>query len=80
MAFATNALFWLSYICIESGYYSSTSQNKNSQMQDQLMEIQALGMVSLRRILDESEFVKMLIGIFKLSPNFYSYSISISKK
>jgi hypothetical protein len=36
--------------------------------------------MSLRRILDESEFVKMLIGIYKLSPNFYSYSISISKK
>mmetsp|Transcript_20908 Transcript_20908/g.19961 ORF Transcript_20908/g.19961 Transcript_20908/m.19961 type:complete len:81 (+) Transcript_20908:588-830(+) len=30
--------------------------------------------------MEESDFVKMLIGIFKLSPHFYAYSLSLSKK
>ena len=37
-------------------------------------------MEAMRKILEESDFLKMLIGVFKLSPNFYGYSLSLSKK
>ena len=34
-------------------------------------------MLTMRRILEESDFLKLLIGIQKLSPHFYSYSLSL---
>ena len=34
-------------------------------------------MLTMRRILEESDFLKLLIGIQKISPHFYSYSLSI---
>ena len=33
-------------------------------------------MQTMRRILEESDFLKLLIGIQKLSPHFYGYSLS----
>lgn len=42
-----------------------------------LEQIQALGMGTMRRILEESDFLKLLIGIQKLSSHFYSYSLGL---
>ena len=36
-------------------------------------------MQTLRRILEESDFLKLLIGIQKLSPHFYSYSLGLNR-
>lgn len=44
-----------------------------------LETIQEIGMVTMRRILEESDFLKLLIGIQKLSSHFYSYSISLKR-
>lgn len=40
-------------------------------------QIQELGMSNMRRILEESDFMKLLIGIQKLSSHFYNYSLSV---
>ena len=37
-------------------------------------------MQTIIKILEKSEILKMIIGVAKLSPNFYKYSIAISKK
>ena len=39
--------------------------------------MQVLGMSSMRRILEESDFLKQLIGKQKLSTHFYGYSLSL---
>ena len=44
-----------------------------------LEKIQELGMVTMRRILEESDFLKLLIGIQKLSSHFYGYSLSLKQ-
>ena len=36
-------------------------------------------MVTMRRILEESDFLKLLIGIQKLSSHFYGYSLSLKQ-
>lgn len=36
-------------------------------------------MQAITKVLEKSDFLKMLIGVTKLSPNFFSYSISMSK-
>lgn len=36
-------------------------------------------MQTMRRILEESDFLKLLIGIQKLSPHFYSYSLGLKR-
>ena len=41
---------------------------------------QNLGMSAIRKLFEESEFVKMMIGIQRLAQYFYNYSLSISKK
>ena len=33
----------------------------------------------MRKILEESDFLKLLIGIQKLSPHFFSYSLSLKQ-
>ena len=37
-------------------------------------------MQTITRILEKSEILKLIIGVAKLSPNFYQYSLAISKK
>lgn len=43
-------------------------------------ELQSIGMLAIRKVLEESDFLKMLINIYKLSQHFYAYSLSVSKK
>ena len=38
-----------------------------------------MGMKAMRRILEESDFLKNLIAISKLSPHFYAYNHSMVK-
>jgi hypothetical protein len=52
---------------------------KNADNTRHIEAIQEIGMVTMRRILEESDFLKLLIGIQKLSSHFYSYSISIKR-
>lgn len=74
VAFANNAIFWLSYICLETaGIIDQYDQSVAS-------ELLIIGTSSIRRVLEESDFLKMLIGISKLSQHFYSYSLSIFRK
>lgn len=37
-------------------------------------------MAAISRVLEKSDFLKMLIGVTKLSPNFYAYGVTLSKK
>lgn len=39
-----------------------------------------MGMTTIRKVFEESDLLKMLIGITKLSPYFYQYSLSITKR
>ena len=38
-----------------------------------------MGIKAIRRILEESDFLKMIIGISKLSHHFYAYNLSIKR-
>ena len=73
VAFANNAIFWLAYSCLEC---SIITKETNPYIANNLQEI---GIKAMRRILEESDFLKMLIGVSKLSPHFYAYNISIQK-
>jgi len=42
--------------------------------------LQEIGMEAMRRIFEESDFLKLLIGIQKLSTPFFKYSLSLSKR
>lgn len=46
---------------------------------DLAAELQVIGMQTITRILEKSEILKLIIGVAKLSPNFYHYSIAISR-
>ncbi len=35
-------------------------------------------MSAITKVLEKSDFIKMLIGVSKLSPNFYSYSLTMT--
>jgi hypothetical protein len=65
VAFANNAVFWLAYSCLECA-----SVNKES-MTELALEFQKMGIQAIKKVFEESEFLKMLIGVTKLSPNFY---------
>lgn len=42
-------------------------------------ELQVVGIKAMRRILEESDFLKMLIGVSKLSPHFYAYNLALQR-
>ena len=97
ISFATNAAFWLSYLCLEScaiafseqsvhdsvAFDQTISSGINPQLSatdlSNLQNMQELGMVAMRRILEESDFLKQLIGKQKLSTHFYGYSLSLKE-
>ena len=41
------------------------------------LELQTIGMQAINKVLEKSDFLKMLVGVSKLSQNFYSYSLSM---
>ena len=53
MAFANNALFWVAYTCLEC-------TDSNTELG---LEMQAMGVQAIRKVLEESDFLKMLIGV-----------------
>jgi len=42
-------------------------------------ELQVIGMQAITKVLEKSDFLKMLVIEPKLSSNFYAYSISMAK-
>jgi hypothetical protein len=46
---------------------------------DLAAELQVIGMSAITKVLEKSDFLKMLIGVQKLSANFFNYSISMSR-
>lgn len=64
---------------ITSGVNANQQSSLTSSEMRYLEQIQELGMSTMRRILEESDFLKLLIGIQKLSSHFYSYSMSLAR-
>lgn len=75
VAFASNAIFWIAFSCLEA----ASMFNEESQVPDLGPEFQQIGMSAITKVLEKSDFLKMLIGVSKLSNNFYSYSLTMSK-
>jgi hypothetical protein len=71
VAFASNLIFWISYSCLECASVAALHEN-----QDLASELQVVGMQTITKILEKSEIHKLIIGVQKLSPNFYQYSIA----
>jgi hypothetical protein len=75
VAFASNAIFWIAFSCLEA----ASQFSEESQVPELGEEFQVIGMSAITKVLEKSDFLKMLIGVSKLSPNFYSYSLTMSK-
>lgn len=52
---------------------------KDEALLDLGAELQVIGMQAITKVLEKSDFLKMLIIEPKLSSNFYAYSISMAK-
>lgn len=83
--FASNTLFWVGVTCLEAPLHIQSQiedQQANavagsSQLSQSLQQIQYIGMLAVRRTLEETNFVKVL-GVFqKLSDLFYSFNLQM---
>lgn len=85
--FASNTLFWVGVACLEAPHHmirqiedGQASAVPDSPYLGQLQQIQYFGMAAVRRTLEETSFVKILIVFEKLSDLFFSYNLQMECK
>lgn len=77
VAFATNTIFWMSYSCLETAQLLLASKEHYRQLG---VDLQSMAMSAINQILEKSDFLKMVISVPKLSPNFFAYNFSMQQK
>lgn len=89
-AFPLNCVFWLAYLSLEAAAILQSKSTLDNLLLDatedkktfktQLLRLQEIGIKAMRRLLEDCEFFKMLIGLQDLSDQFYFYSLTLTKQ
>ena len=73
--FSLNTLFWVSMACLEAPISILETSPSNQNLNIVLQQIQFLGMLGVRRTLEETNFVKILFAFQNISDVFFSYNL-----
>jgi hypothetical protein len=87
IAFPINAVFWVTYLCLEAAAIVQSKSNLDNMLLDevedtrsfkvQLLKLQESALTAMRKILEDSDFFKLLINLQEISPEVYCYSLSL---
>lgn len=90
VAFPINSVFWLTYLCLEAAAIIQSKSCLDNMLLDevedarsftvQLLKLQESALAAMRRILEESDFFKLLINLQEVSPDVLNYSLSLRQR
>jgi len=90
VAFPINAVFWVTYLCLEAAAIVQSKSNLDNMLLDevedtksfkvQLLKLQESALTAMRKILEDSDFFKLLINLQDISPEVYCYSLSLRQR